>query len=82
MRTFLIFLVDAYRWLLSPWLGNSCRFYPSCSSYAREALSLHGACRGSWLACRRIGRCHPWHPGGYDPVPETGHSPYKRPTHG
>jgi len=82
MRTFLIFIIDAYRWLLSPWLGSNCRFYPSCSTYAREALALHGACRGSWLACRRIGRCHPWHPGGYDPVPEAGHSHYKRPTHG
>jgi putative membrane protein insertion efficiency factor len=82
MRTLLIRAIDVYRWLLSPWLGSNCRFYPSCSSYAREALSLHGACRGLWLACRRVCRCHPWHPGGYDPVPKAGHSQNKRPTHG
>ena len=69
MRTFLISVIDAYRWLLSPWLGSNCRFYPSCSDYASEAITRHGAARGAWLAVRRVGRCHPWHPGGYDPVP-------------
>ncbi len=65
----LIAIVTAYRYALSPMFGHSCRFHPSCSAYAREALERHGALRGVWLALRRIGRCHPWHPGGYDPVP-------------
>jgi putative membrane protein insertion efficiency factor len=50
-------------------IGANCRFYPSCSAYAREALACHGAARGSLLAVRRVARCHPWHPGGFDPVP-------------
>jgi putative membrane protein insertion efficiency factor len=75
MRTLLIILIDAYRWLLSPWLGGNCRFHPSCSCYAREAIARHGVLRGSWLAGRRLGRCHPWHPGGYDPVPDAGRHP-------
>ena len=61
--------VRAYRLLLSPWVGHACRFQPTCSAYALEALERHGALRGSWLTLRRIGRCHPWHPGGHDPVP-------------
>lgn len=61
--------VSAYRRLLSPLLGARCRFAPSCSAYAVEALTVHGAARGSWLAVRRIGRCHPFNPGGHDPVP-------------
>lgn len=61
--------IKAYRVVLSPLLGPSCRFVPSCSAYALEALQVHGALRGSWLAVRRIGRCHPFRPGGYDPVP-------------
>jgi uncharacterized protein len=61
--------IKAYRIVLSPLLGPTCRFVPSCSEYALEALRVHGALRGSWLAVRRIGRCHPFHPGGYDPVP-------------
>lgn len=65
----LIFLVRAWQVLLSPLLGPSCRFQPSCSAYAVEALQRHGARRGSWLAARRIGRCHPFHEGGLDPVP-------------
>ena len=65
----LIALIAGYRYFLSPLLGRSCRFFPSCSEYAAEALRRHGALRGSWLAVRRIARCHPWHPGGYDPVP-------------
>jgi putative membrane protein insertion efficiency factor len=60
--------IRAWR-LLSVHLPPRCRFHPSCSQYALEALTLHGARRGSWLAIRRVGRCHPWHDGGLDPVP-------------
>lgn len=62
--------VRAYRLLLSPWVGSNCRYQPTCSAYALEALERHGAVKGSWLAARRIGRCHPWGGSGYDPVPE------------
>lgn len=65
----LIALVRAYRYLLSPWWGTQCRFSPTCSQYAIEALQRHGAWKGSALTLRRIGRCHPWHAGGFDPVP-------------
>lgn len=65
----LAFLVTGYRYSLSPMLGMHCRFHPSCSAYALEALERHGAVRGGWLALRRLARCHPWHPGGHDPVP-------------
>jgi len=67
----LIQLVRLYRLAISPWLGPNCRFDPSCSSYAIEALQVHGILRGTWLAMKRIGRCHPWGDSGYDPVPET-----------
>ena len=70
MRKVLIFLIKAYQYLISPMLGPHCRFHPTCSCYAQTALEQHGLLRGSWLAIRRIGRCHPWHPGGVDPVPE------------
>ena len=70
MNLALIFLIRAYRWLLSPLLGPACRFEPSCSAYAEEALRRHGAARGSWLAIKRLGRCHPLCRGGIDPVPE------------
>ena len=69
MQAALIALVKAYRIVASPLLGPSCRFHPSCSDYALEALRRFGARRGAWLALRRIARCHPWRPGGYDPVP-------------
>jgi putative membrane protein insertion efficiency factor len=62
-------LVGFYRTWISPLLPPACRFEPSCSAYAAEALLVHGALRGSWLALRRLLRCGPWHPGGYDPVP-------------
>jgi len=65
----LIWLIRAYQLAISPMLGNRCRFFPSCSEYAMEALEKHGPLRGLWLGLRRVGRCHPWHPGGYDPVP-------------
>lgn len=70
MRAVLIALIRAYQWFVSPLLGNHCRFYPSCSQYAREAIERHGVSRGVWLAIRRVARCHPWYPGGVDPVPE------------
>jgi uncharacterized protein len=69
MRRLLLLALRAYRFLLSPWIGNQCRFAPTCSQYAIEAVDRFGALRGSWLALRRVARCHPWHPGGYDPVP-------------
>lgn len=69
MKTLLILLIDGYRLLLSPFFGTQCRFYPTCSAYAREAIETHGALKGTWLAIRRIGKCHPWHEGGIDPVP-------------
>lgn len=65
----LVAVVSAYRRFLSPLLGQRCRFAPTCSAYAVEALATHGAGRGSWLAVRRISRCHPFNPGGHDPVP-------------
>jgi putative membrane protein insertion efficiency factor len=69
MNKLLIGLLRAYQYALSPMLGRSCRFFPSCSEYAIEALGRHGTLRGSYLAARRVLRCHPWNPGGYDPVP-------------
>ena len=65
----LVGLLTVYRRFISPLLGPRCRFYPSCSAYALEAVQLHGALRGSWLAVRRLSRCHPFHAGGLDPVP-------------
>ena len=70
MRNSLIVLLRGYRYLISPFLGNVCRFYPSCSHYAETAIARYGAVRGGWLSLRRMVRCHPWHPGGIDPVPE------------
>lgn len=83
MRAFLIFLLDCYRGGISPLLGPRCRFYPSCSCYAQEAIARHGSLAGVYLTVRRLSRCHPWHPGGYDPVPAD--SPLlrrKAPLHG
>ncbi len=69
MRHALVLLVRLYQWTLRPFIGAHCRFEPSCSHYAIEALQHHGALRGSGLAARRVLRCNPWTPGGYDPVP-------------
>lgn len=65
----LLFIIKLYQWVISPLIGNRCRFEPSCSHYAAEAIQKKGLISGIWLAVRRVGRCHPWHPGGYDPVP-------------
>jgi putative membrane protein insertion efficiency factor len=67
-------LITGYRKFISPLLGAHCRFYPSCSAYALEAIQVHGAGRGSWLGVRRLSRCHPFHPGGLDPVPPASKS--------
>lgn len=75
MRTILIAFIKAYRYLLSPFLGNNCRFHPSCSEYAETAIRRFGPLRGTWLGIRRLGRCHPWHEGGIDPVPEKHEKP-------
>ena len=69
MRRILRALVRAYQITVSPLLGPRCRFFPTCSHYALEALEMHGAIRGSWLTLKRVGRCHPFCEGGYDPVP-------------
>jgi len=69
MKRLLIGLLRAYQYALSPLLGRSCRFFPTCSEYAVEAIDKHGVMKGSYLSVRRVLRCHPWHPGGYDPVP-------------
>jgi putative membrane protein insertion efficiency factor len=69
MQSFLLGVVKAYRLFLSPWLGSACRFEPTCSVYALQALQAHGAAVGSYLAASRIARCHPWCAGGLDPVP-------------
>ncbi|HLS51416.1 MAG TPA: membrane protein insertion efficiency factor YidD [Burkholderiaceae bacterium] len=70
IRQLLIAPIRFYRFFLSPWLGHQCRFTPTCSAYAIEAINVHGAIKGLWLAIKRIGRCHPWHAGGFDPVPK------------
>jgi hypothetical protein len=69
MRRVLLALLRGYQLAISPLIGPRCRFYPSCSNYAIEAVRVHGALRGGWLALRRIGRCNPWNHGGFDPVP-------------
>ena len=72
----LLALIHVYRMLISPFLGSRCRFYPSCSSYAQQAIIELGPIRGTWLTLRRLSRCHPFHPGGYDPVPTDTAQPF------
>lgn len=71
MKYVLIGLLKLYRLVISPLYGNVCKYYPTCSAYALRAVQVHGAARGTWLTARRLLRCHPWAPGGYDPVPGT-----------
>lgn len=69
MKRLLLVLIASYRYAISPWLGRHCRFHPSCSQYAAEAVAKYGSGKGTWLALRRLFRCHPWNAGGFDPVP-------------
>ena len=69
IKSLLLQIIKAYQYLISPLLAPTCRFTPSCSQYASEAIVKYGALRGSWLSIKRVLRCNPWHPGGYDPVP-------------
>jgi len=71
MKQALLLLIKCYQLCFSPFFGGQCRFYPSCSAYAAEAIDTHGALKGTWLAILRLLRCHPWHPGGVDPVPPS-----------
>ena len=70
MRKILILLIRSYQYLLSPFLASSCRYFPTCSQYAIEAISEHGVFKGLFLTIKRLSCCHPWHAGGYDPVPQ------------
>jgi putative membrane protein insertion efficiency factor len=79
VRAFLLGLIRLYQLTLSPWLGTQCRYEPTCSSYAAEALEQHGVVRGVWLAAKRLGRCHPWGRSGYDPVPAHDSPAARRP---
>lgn len=74
MRRLTILLISLYQLSVSPFLGNRCRFYPSCSHYAQEAIAEHGLLKGTRLALARLSRCHPWHEGGVDPVPSRTHT--------
>jgi uncharacterized protein len=69
MRTVILALIRFYQRFISPLLGSNCRFYPTCSHYTYDAIAKFGVLQGSWLGLKRIIRCHPWNPGGYDPVP-------------
>lgn len=80
MRWLALRLIWIYRYLLSPWVGNQCRFHPSCSHYAEEAIATYGFLHGSYLTLKRLLKCHPWHPGGLDPVPQ--HPKHSPPTDG
>jgi len=77
MRKILIGIIRIYQYAISPYLPPHCRYTPTCSAYAVEAITEFGILRGSWMAMKRIGRCHPWHEGGYDPLPEKEHKSHK-----
>ena len=79
VRALLLGLIRLYQLTLSPWLGRHCRYDPTCSKYAAEAIERFGARRGVWLAAKRLGRCHPWGRSGYDPVPDLTALPARRP---
>jgi putative membrane protein insertion efficiency factor len=81
MRKFLIAFIRFYRYLISPFMANHCRYHPSCSHYAIEAIEKHGAIKGCWLSVKRLLRCHPFHPGGYDPVPDPCSDHHQHVTH-
>lgn len=81
MAGFFIFLIRCYQHTISPLLGSRCRFYPSCSRYAAQALQTHGMLAGGWLSLKRLARCHPLHPGGEDPVPDRSGPCCNDPTH-
>jgi len=81
MKWVLLKLIRGYQLFLSPVLGSSCRFEPTCSSYTLQAIEKHGAIKGTWLGLKRIGKCHPWNEGGYDPVPDKKQSTQKSPPH-
>lgn len=70
MQALILFVIKVYQWTLSPFVGGACRFYPSCSRYTAGCVERFGALEGTWLGLRRLLKCHPWHPGGFDPVPE------------
>jgi uncharacterized protein len=69
MRKIIVGLISLYQLLISPLLGQRCRFHPTCSEFAKEAIAVYGVIRGAWLSAGRLARCHPWHEGGFDPVP-------------
>ena len=83
MKRLILLLIKTYQLTMSPFLGRCCRFHPSCSAYALQAVERHGTLTGCWLTVRRIARCHPWHPGGEDPVPPLSrrHKPIARRLH-
>lgn len=81
MKWLLLKLIRVYQLFLSPVLGSSCRFEPTCSSYTYQAINKHGVIKGTWLGLKRIGKCHPWNEGGYDPVPDNKQSTQKSPPH-
>ncbi|HSJ20951.1 MAG TPA: membrane protein insertion efficiency factor YidD [Nocardioidaceae bacterium] len=80
MKYVLIGLLRMYRFFISPLYGQVCRYHPTCSAYALEAVTVHGSIRGSWYALRRLASCHPWSAGGYDPVPGTGREASDQPS--